>query len=41
MIGIAALLIPLVFSPKKMEIYWRDGLILLVVYIVFIANTLN
>ena len=41
MIGIAALLIPLVFSPKKMEIYWRDGLILLVVYIAFIATTLN
>ena len=41
MIGIAALLIPLVFSPKKMEIYWRDGLILLVAYIVFITNTLN
>ena len=41
MIGIAALLIPLVFSPKKMEIYWRDGLILLVIYFLFIANTLN
>jgi cation:H+ antiporter len=41
MIGIAALLIPLVFTPKKMEIYWRDGLILLVVYIVFITTTLN
>jgi cation:H+ antiporter len=41
MIGIAALLIPLVFSPKKMEIYWRDGLILLTVYVIFIAITLN
>ena len=41
MIGIAALLIPLVFSPKKMQIHWRDGLILLVVYIAFIVNTLN
>jgi cation:H+ antiporter len=41
MIGIAALLIPLIFLPKKMEIYWRDGLILLVVYIAFIAITLN
>ena len=41
MIGIAALLIPLVFLPKKMEIYWRDGLILLVVYIAFITTTLN
>ena len=41
MIGIAALLIPLVFSPKKMEIYWRDGLILLTFYIVFIATTIN
>ena len=41
MIGIAALLIPLVFLPKKMEVYWRDGFILLVVYIAFIATTLN
>ena len=41
MIGIAALLIPLVFSPKKMQIYWRDGLILLIVYIAFIAYTLK
>ena len=41
MIGIAALLIPLVFTPKKMEIYWRDGLILLVVYVAFIAITIN
>ena len=41
MIGIAALLIPLVFSPKKMEIYWRDGLILITVYVIFITITLN
>ena len=41
MIGIAALLIPLVFLPKKMEIYWRDGLILLLLYIIFITSTVN
>ena len=41
MIGITALLVPLVFLPKKMEIYWRDGLILLVIYTAFIATTLN
>ena len=41
MIGIAALLIPLVFMPKRMEMYWRDGLILLAVYILFIATTLK
>ena len=41
MIGIAALLIPLVFLPKRMEMYWRDGLVLLAVYILFIATTIN
>ena len=41
MIGIATLLIPMVFSTKKMVIYWRDGFILLIVYILFIAKTLN
>ena len=41
MIGIAALLIPLVFLPKRMEMYWRDGLVLLAVYVLFIATTLN
>ena len=41
MIGIAALLIPLVFLPKRMEIYWRDGLVLLAVYVLFITTTLN
>ena len=41
MIGIAVLLILLVFSNKKMEIYWRDGLILLVAYITFITITIN
>jgi hypothetical protein len=35
------LLITLVFMPKKMEIYWRDGLILLAVYTLFIVITLN
>ena len=41
MIGIAALLIPLVFLPKRMEMYWRDGLVLLAVYVLFIATTIN
>ncbi len=41
MIGIAALLISLVFLPKRMEMYWRDGLVLLAVYILFIATTIN
>ena len=41
MIGIAALLIPLVFLPKRMEMYWRDGLILLAVYAIFITSTLQ
>ena len=41
MIGIAALLVPLVFIPKRMEMYWRDGLVLLAVYFLFIATTLN
>ena len=41
MIGIAALLIPLVFLPKRMEMYWLDGLVLLAVYVLFIATTIN
>ncbi|MGB0305861.1 MAG: calcium/sodium antiporter [Flavobacteriaceae bacterium] len=41
MIGTAALLIPLVFLPKRMEMYWRDGLVLLAVYALFIATTIN
>ncbi len=41
MIGIAALLISLVFLPKRMEMYWRDGLVLLAVYVLFIATTIN
>lgn len=41
MIGIAALLIPLVFLPKRMEMYRRDGLVLLAVYVLFIATTIN
>ena len=41
MIGIAALLILLVFLPKRMEMYLRDGLVLLAVYVLFIATTIN
>ena len=41
MIFISLLILLLVFIPKKMELHWRDGLILIFVYIIFIAKTLT
>lgn len=40
MLGIAAMLVPLVFVPVKMKMYWRDGLLLLTLYVLFIVKTL-
>jgi len=40
MLGIAAMLVPLVFVPVKMKMYWRDGLLLLTLYVLFIFKTL-
>ena len=41
MILISILILLLVFVPKKMELNWRDGLILIFVYTIFIAKTLT
>ena len=41
MIFISILILLLVFIPKKMELHWRDGLILIFVYTIFIAKTLT
>jgi cation:H+ antiporter len=40
MLGIAAMLVPLVFVPVKMKMYWRDGLLLLTLYVLFIVKTM-
>ena len=41
MIFISILILLLVFFPKKMELHWRNGLILIFVYTIFIAKTLT
>ena len=41
MIFISILILLLVFIPKKMELHWRDGLILIFVYTIFITKTLT
>ncbi|MFK5958614.1 MAG: calcium/sodium antiporter [Lutibacter sp.] len=38
MLGIAFLIFPLVFAPVKMKLSWKEGLILLTVYLVFIIR---
>jgi len=38
MLGIALLIFPLVFSPVKMKLTWKEGLILLTLYFVFIIR---
>lgn len=40
MLGISFLILPLVFFPKGLRLGWRDGLILIVCYAVFIYLTL-
>lgn len=39
MLGISFLILPLVFFPKGLRLGWRDGLILLSVYVIFIYLT--
>ena len=39
MLGISFLILPLVFFPKGLRLGWRDGLILFVVYAIFIYIT--
>ena len=39
MLGISFLILPLVFFPKGLRLGWRDGLILITVYVIFIYFT--
>jgi len=41
MLGFALIVLPLVFVPSKMRLGWRDGLILLAGYAVFIYMTIS
>ncbi|GMN10766.1 calcium/sodium antiporter [Croceitalea sp. MTPC9] len=40
MLGISFLILPLVFLPKGLRLGWRDGLVLIAVYIAFIYLTI-
>lgn len=41
MLGISFLILPLVFIPKGLRLGWRDGLILIGLYVVFVYTTIN
>lgn len=41
MIGFAFLVLPLVFFPKRLQLSWREGLILLGCYIIYLIVTLT
>ena len=41
MLGISFLVLPLVFIPKGLRLGWRDGLVLLTVYVTFIYVTIQ
>jgi len=41
MLGISFLILPLVFLPSKLRLNWRDGLVLLGVYIAFVYFTIQ
>ncbi|MDT0622225.1 calcium/sodium antiporter [Croceitalea vernalis] len=41
MLGISFLILPLVFVPKGLRLGWRDGLILIAIYILFVYLTLQ
>ena len=41
MLGISFLVLPLVFFPKGLRLGWRDGLVLLAVYAVFVYYTIT
>lgn len=41
MLAIAFVILPLVFLPKGLRLGWRDGLVLLVLYAVFIYSTIQ
>ncbi|UII78804.1 calcium/sodium antiporter [Flagellimonas sp. CMM7] len=41
MLGISFLILPLVFFPKGLRLGWRDGLVLIIFYIVFVYLTIK
>ncbi len=41
MLGISFLILPLVFIPKGLRLNWRDGLVLVVVYVTFVYFTIT
>ena len=41
MLGISFLILPLVFIPKGLRLNWRDGLLLVVVYVTFVYFTIT
>jgi len=41
MLGISFLVFPLVFAPTKMKLSWKEGLILLTLYVIFIIRMFN
>jgi cation:H+ antiporter len=40
MLGISFLLLPLVFSAKKMSLNWKNGVLLLICYVLFVCITI-
>ena len=41
MLGTSFLILPLVFLPKGLRLGWRDGAILLAVYVLFVYLTIT
>lgn len=41
MLGISFLILPLVFFPRKLRLDWKDGFILLALYLIFIFTTVS
>jgi len=41
MLGISFLVLPLVFLPNKLRLGWRDGLVLLAIYVTFVYFTIQ
>jgi cation:H+ antiporter len=40
MLGFAFLILPLVFIPSKMRLEWRDGMVLLICYLLFLYGAI-
>ena len=41
MLGISFIVLPLVFMPRKLHLAWKDGIVLLATYVVFVYLTLS